>query len=147
VKKVLALINEIQIQDSCSSDEESCTVPPITPEMVCKLAQIAPEIWMTLPLVAKKWLLNERKSQRQEDDKTENSLSLSKSTVPSYEKETRNSNMPNQYARRKKIPHVIRHHFLIKLQTSFINRSLIINKRTVRIPNVIILLLLILKLT
>jgi hypothetical protein len=28
VKKVLALINEIQIQDSCSSDEEAATVPP-----------------------------------------------------------------------------------------------------------------------
>jgi hypothetical protein len=31
--------------------------------MVCKLAQIPPEIWMTLPLEAKKWLLNERKRQ------------------------------------------------------------------------------------
>jgi hypothetical protein len=28
VKKVLELIDEIQIQDSCSSDEESVTVPP-----------------------------------------------------------------------------------------------------------------------
>jgi hypothetical protein len=28
VKKVLALINEIQILDSCSSDEESVAVPP-----------------------------------------------------------------------------------------------------------------------
>jgi hypothetical protein len=28
VKKVLTLINEIQFQDSCSSDEESDTVPP-----------------------------------------------------------------------------------------------------------------------
>jgi hypothetical protein len=28
VKKVLEIINEIQIQDSCSSDEESVTVPP-----------------------------------------------------------------------------------------------------------------------
>jgi hypothetical protein len=37
--------------------------------MVCKLAQIPPEIWMTLPLEAKKWLLNERKRQQQEDDK------------------------------------------------------------------------------
>jgi hypothetical protein len=59
VKNVLALINEIQIQDSCSSDEESVTVPPTKTTMVCKLAQIPPEIWMTLPLEAKKWLLNE----------------------------------------------------------------------------------------
>jgi hypothetical protein len=40
VKKVLALINEIQIQDPCSSDEESVTVPPNKTAMVCKLAQI-----------------------------------------------------------------------------------------------------------
>jgi hypothetical protein len=49
LKKVLALINEIQIQDSCSSDEESVAVPPTKTAMVCKLAQIPPEIWMTLP--------------------------------------------------------------------------------------------------
>jgi hypothetical protein len=59
VKKVLAIINEIQIQNSCSSDEESAAVPPAKTAMVCKLAQIPPEIWMTLPLEAKKWLLNE----------------------------------------------------------------------------------------
>jgi hypothetical protein len=35
----------------------------------CELAQIPPEIWMTLPLEANKWLLNERKRQQQEDDK------------------------------------------------------------------------------
>jgi hypothetical protein len=29
---------------------------------------------MTLPLEAKKWLLNERKRQKQEDDKMKNSL-------------------------------------------------------------------------
>jgi hypothetical protein len=59
-KKVIALIDGIQIQDSCSSVEESVTVPPTKTTMVCKLAQIPPEIWMTLPLEAKKWLLNER---------------------------------------------------------------------------------------
>jgi hypothetical protein len=48
--------------------------------MVCKLAQITLEIWMTLLLEAKKWLLHERKRQQQEDE---------------------NSNMPNQYARVK----------------------------------------------
>jgi hypothetical protein len=69
VKNVLALINEIQIQDSCSSDEESVTVPPNKTAMVCKLAQIPPEIWMTLPLESKKCLLNERKRQQQEDEK------------------------------------------------------------------------------
>jgi hypothetical protein len=57
VKKVLALINEIQIQ-------ESVAVTPNKTAMVCKLAQIPPEIWMTLPLESKKWLLNERKRQQ-----------------------------------------------------------------------------------
>jgi hypothetical protein len=69
--------------------------------MVCKLAQIPPEIWMTLPLEDKKWLLNERKSQQHEDDKMKKSLAQSKSTAVSNDKETNNSNMPNQYARVK----------------------------------------------
>jgi hypothetical protein len=77
VKKVLSLINEIQIQDSCSSDEESVKVPPNKTAMVCKLAQTPPDIWMTLPLEAKKWLLNESKRQQQEDDKMSESLALS----------------------------------------------------------------------
>jgi beta-glucosidase-like glycosyl hydrolase len=92
VKKILALINQIQIQDSCSSDEESVAVPPNKTAMLCKLAQIPPEIWMTLPLEAKKW-----------DDKMKKSLSLSKSTAVPNDKETNNSNMPNQYARVKNV--------------------------------------------
>jgi Fe-S cluster biosynthesis and repair protein YggX len=68
IKKVLLLINEIKLQDSCSSDKESITLPPTNTAMVCKLAQIAPEIWITLPLEGKKWLLNERKRQQQEDE-------------------------------------------------------------------------------
>jgi hypothetical protein len=44
VKKVLALINEIQIQDSCSSYEESVAVSPTKTAMVCKLTQTPPEI-------------------------------------------------------------------------------------------------------
>jgi hypothetical protein len=103
VKKVLALINEIQIQDECSSDEESTAVPPSKTAMVYKLTQITPEIWMTLPLEAKKWLLNERKCQQQENDKMNKSLGLSKSTAVSNEKDTNNSNMPNQYARVKNV--------------------------------------------
>jgi hypothetical protein len=45
LKKVLALINEIQIQDSCSSDEEAATVSPTKTAMVFVLEQIPPEIW------------------------------------------------------------------------------------------------------
>jgi hypothetical protein len=67
--------------------------------MVCKLAQIPPEIWMSLPLEAKKWLLNERKFQQKEDDKMKKSLALSKSTDSTNDKNASNSNMPNQYAR------------------------------------------------
>jgi hypothetical protein len=63
--------------------------------MVCKLAQIPPEVWMTLPIDAKKWLLNERKSQQQEDDKMKKSLALSKSTAVPNDKETSNSHIPN----------------------------------------------------
>jgi hypothetical protein len=44
VKMVIALINEIQIQYSYSSYVESVAVPPIKTAMVCKLAQIPPEI-------------------------------------------------------------------------------------------------------
>jgi hypothetical protein len=67
--------------------------------MVCQLAHVPPEIWMTLPLEAKKWLLNERKCQQQEDDKIKKSLALNKSTAIPNDKDTNNSNLPNQYAR------------------------------------------------
>jgi hypothetical protein len=58
---------------------------------------------MTLPLEAKKWLLNERKRQQQEDDKMKKSLALNKSTAVSNDKDTNNSNLPNQYARVKNV--------------------------------------------
>jgi hypothetical protein len=103
VKKVLALINEIQIQDSCSSDEESGTVPPTKTAMICKTAQIPLEIWMTLPLESKKWLLKERNLQQQELDKMKKTLALSKSTAVPNDKDTENSNMPNQYTRVKNV--------------------------------------------
>ena len=74
IKTVLALINELQIQDSTGSDDELDTSKT---EMVCKLAQVPQEMWMTLPLDAKKWLLNERKRQQQEDDSKNKSLSSS----------------------------------------------------------------------
>jgi hypothetical protein len=48
--RALALIDEIQFQDLCSSDEESATVPPTKNAMVCKLVQIPPEIWMNIHL-------------------------------------------------------------------------------------------------
>jgi hypothetical protein len=69
--------------------------------MVFILGQIPSEIWITLSLEAKKWLLNERKRQQQEDDKMKKSLALSKSTALPNDKDTNNSNIPNQYARVK----------------------------------------------
>ena len=67
----MALINELQIQDSIGSDEEIDKSTSSKTAMVCKLAQVPPEIWMTLSVDAKKWLLNERKRQQKEDDKLE----------------------------------------------------------------------------
>jgi hypothetical protein len=86
-----------------SSDEESVAVQRTKTAMVCKSAQIPPEIWMTLPLEAKKWLSNERKHQQQEDDKRKKSLALSKSISVPNDKESINSHVPNQYARVKNL--------------------------------------------
>jgi hypothetical protein len=58
---------------------------------------------MTLPLEAKKWLLNERKRQQREDDKMKKLLASSKSIAVSNDKETNNSSMSNQYARVKNV--------------------------------------------
>jgi hypothetical protein len=56
---------------------------------------------MTLSTEAKKWLLNERKRQRQENDKIKMSSSK-KDTFKVPEKDrTIYSNMPNQYAKVK----------------------------------------------
>jgi hypothetical protein len=71
--------------------------------MVGKLTQIPPDISMNLPSEAKNCLLNERKLQKQEDDKMKKSLASSKSTAVPNDKETNNSNMPNQYARVKNV--------------------------------------------
>jgi hypothetical protein len=58
---------------------------------------------MTLPFEAKKWLLNKRIGQQQEDDKMKKSLAFSKSTAVPNDKDTNNSNLPNQYARVKNV--------------------------------------------
>jgi hypothetical protein len=101
VKTVLALINELQLQDSTGSDEDVDISAFSKTAMVCKLAQVPPEIWMTLSMEAKKWLLTERKRQQQEDDKMKKSSSK-KDTVKFAEKDSTNSsNMPSQYAKVK----------------------------------------------
>jgi hypothetical protein len=63
IKTGMALINELQLQDSTGSDEEVDVSTSSKTAMVCKLAQVPPEIWMTLSTEAEKWLLNERKRQ------------------------------------------------------------------------------------
>jgi hypothetical protein len=52
----------LQVQDSTGSGEEMDAVPSSKSALVCKLAHAPPEMWMTLSLEAKKWLLNERKT-------------------------------------------------------------------------------------
>jgi hypothetical protein len=82
----LALIKELQVQDSTGLDEE---IDIFT-------SSKSPEIWMTLSVDAKKWLLNERKQQQQEGDKKKMSSSK-KDTVKDPEKDRNHpSNMPNQ---------------------------------------------------
>jgi hypothetical protein len=61
---------------------------------------------MTLPLEAKKLMLNERKRQQQEDDKIKKSFAFSKSTAVPNDKDTNNSNIPNQYIRVKNVAKV-----------------------------------------
>jgi hypothetical protein len=102
-KKVLALINELQVQDSTISDEELDGLTPTKTAMVCKLAQVPPDIWMSLSLEAKKWLLNERKRQQQEDEKVKKTLDQSKNTVVAAGKDNNNHTMPNQYAAVKNV--------------------------------------------
>ncbi len=63
-------------------------------DMVCKLAQLPPNIGMTFPLEAKKWLLEERKRQQQEDDKLKKSSNSNSKD---------NSNMPSQYSEVKNV--------------------------------------------
>jgi hypothetical protein len=54
IKTVLALVNELQIQDSAGSDDKIDTSPSSKTAMVCKLAQVPPEIWTSLSLEAKR---------------------------------------------------------------------------------------------
>jgi hypothetical protein len=62
------LINELKVQDSAGSDDEF-NIPTLSKTAIlCTLAQVPPEMWMMLPIEAKKWLLNELKCQQQEDD-------------------------------------------------------------------------------
>jgi hypothetical protein len=55
IKTVLVSINKLQDQDSSGSDDELNTPTLYKTSMVCKLAQVAQEIWMTVPIEAKKW--------------------------------------------------------------------------------------------
>jgi hypothetical protein len=97
VKKFLASINEIQVQDSTNSDEELNVLTSKKTSVVCKLAQIPPEIWMSLSLEDKKCLLNETNRQQKEDYKVKKSLEQRKNTFVAAEKDNNNHTMPNQY--------------------------------------------------
>ena len=103
IKTVLALINELQVQDSAGSDEDINISASSKTAMECKLAQVPQEIWMTLSLEAKKWLLNERKRQQQEEDNSKRSSD--KNGNDAFKMSERNKNtsskLPNQYAKVK----------------------------------------------
>jgi hypothetical protein len=84
---------------STASDEEIDISASSKTAMICKLIQVPPEIWMTLPTEAKKWLWNERKYQQQGDDKLKK-LSSTKDTIKVPEKDRSNSNtssIPNLF--------------------------------------------------
>jgi hypothetical protein len=103
IKAVLALINELQVQDSVGSDEEIDTSPSSKTALVCKLPQVPPEICMTLSLEAKKWLLNERKRQQQGEDKSKKSSDTNGNDAFKMSERNKNdsSKLPNQYAKVK----------------------------------------------
>jgi hypothetical protein len=96
------LISQLQIQDSTVLDEEVDISPSSKTAMVCKLAHVSPDIWNSLTLEAKKWLLNERKRQKLEVDKLkESSNSATRDNSRTSGGKTNNlnfdSNMANKY--------------------------------------------------
>jgi hypothetical protein len=95
----------LQIQDSTVLDEEVEIPSSSKTAIVCKLAQVPPEICNSLSLEANKWLLNGRKSQQLEDDKLKKSSSTTRDTTKPTSGDSStpssNYNMPNQYARVK----------------------------------------------
>ena len=76
VKNDLAVTNELKGQAPSELDDELSQFPRTKAAMVCKLVQTPPDIWMTLPLEAKKWLLNERKRQQIEDEKAKKAATI-----------------------------------------------------------------------
>jgi hypothetical protein len=103
IKTVLALFNELQVQDSAGSDEDINISASSKMAMVCKLEQVPQEIWMTLSLEAKKWLLNERKRQQQEEDTPKKSSDTNGNGALKMSERNKNtsSKLPNQYAKVK----------------------------------------------
>jgi hypothetical protein len=87
VKNVFALLNDLQSQAPNNLDDEFSQFSRTKTAMVCKLAQITLDIWMSLPLEAKMWLLNERKRQQIEYEKAKKAGTIcDKSSVKFFEK-------------------------------------------------------------
>jgi hypothetical protein len=104
VKKVLALFNDSKSQAPNELDDEFSRLTLTKTAMVCKLTQITPDIWVTLPLEAKKWLLNERKRHQFEDEKAKKAATIGdKNSVKFSDEDPKDVNMPNQYAKVKSI--------------------------------------------
>jgi hypothetical protein len=100
---------------STGSDEEVGISASLKTAMISKLAQVPPEIWMTLSTEEKKRLLNERKRQQQKDDKMKKSASR-KDTIKVPEKDRSNSNTSN-------IPNLF--HFFKQLGMKMILRNVV----------------------
>jgi hypothetical protein len=103
IKTVLALMNELRVQGLTGSNEQLDALPSSKTALVCKLAQVHPEIWMILSLQAKKWLLNKRKRQRQFEDKSKSlSDTIGNDTfVMSERNKNTSSIIPNECAKVK----------------------------------------------
>jgi hypothetical protein len=70
--------------------------------LVCKLAQVPPEIWMNLPVEAKKLLLNELKRHQEDvESKKISSSSDAKDTTEIPDRDKSNFSIPDQYAKVK----------------------------------------------
>ena len=94
----------MKIQVCNNLDDEFSQLQRTKTAMICTLTQIPPHIWMPLPLEAKKWLLNERKHQQVEDEKAKKADAISdKSLVKFSDKDPKDVNMPNQYAKAKSV--------------------------------------------
>ena len=74
VKKDMSQISDLNDHSLIDSDDILNDLGCTTTVMVYKLAQVPPDISMTVSLDTKKWLLNERKRQQKHDKRMKKSF-------------------------------------------------------------------------